>query len=69
MARLGCGGSPKDEITYNKGTLAYPSSVITAKPLLVVGRSHHDGVPHLLEHVNIHLALFLGSLLIVEVDA
>ena len=69
MSLLGRGGSPNDEITYNKGKLAYPSSVIEAKPLLVAGRSHHGGVLHLLEHVDIRLMLFHGLLLIVEVDA
>ena len=68
MALLGWGGSPKDKITYNKGTLTYPSNMIVAKPLLVVGRSHHNGVPHLLEHVDVRLELFLGSLLIIEGD-
>jgi hypothetical protein len=69
VALLRHGGSPQDKITYNKGTLAYPSSVIVMKPLLVAGRSHHGGVPHLLKHVDVRLALFLGPLLIVEVDA
>ena len=58
----------KDKVTYNKGTLAYPSSVIAVRPLLVAGRSHHGGVLHLLEHVDICLAFFLGPLLVIEVD-
>ena len=69
MALLGWGVSLEDKITYNKGTLAYLSSVIAAKPLLVASRSHHGSVLHLLEHVNIHLALFLILLLIIEVDS
>ena len=69
MALFGWGGSPKDKITYNKGMLAYPSSVIAAKPLLVASRSYHGGIPHLLKHIDVRLALFLGSLLVVEVDA
>jgi hypothetical protein len=56
-------------MTYNKGTLAYPSSMTAVKPLLVADRSHHGGVPHLLEHVDIRLVLFFSSLLVVEVDA
>ena len=69
MALFGWGGSPKDKITYNKGMLAYLSSVIAIKSLLVASRLHHDSVPLFFEHVDIHLALFLCSLLIVEVDA
>jgi hypothetical protein len=46
------------KITYNKGMLAYPYSVIAMKPLLVADRSYHGGVLHL-----------LGPLLIIEVDA
>ena len=69
MAPLGRGGPLKDKITYNKRMLAYPSGVIVAKSLLVAGRLHHSSVPYLLEHVNVHLALFLGLLLIIEVDA
>jgi hypothetical protein len=57
------------KITYNKGMLAYPYSVIAMKPLLVADRSYHGGVLHLLEHVDVRLALFLGPLLIIEVDA
>ena len=68
MALFGCGGSLEDKITYNKGMLVYPLGVIAAKSLLVAGRSHHDGVLHLLEHVDVRLELFLSSLLIVEVD-
>ena len=68
MDVFGWGGSLEDKITYNKGTLVYPLGVIATKSLLVAGRSQHDGVPHLLEHVDVRLALFLGSLLIVEVD-
>ena len=69
MALIGWGGFLEDEVTYNKGMLTYPSSVIAVKSLLVASRSHHGGVPHLLEHVDVHLALFLSLLLIVEVDA
>ena len=63
------GGSPKDKITYNKGTLTYPSRVIATKSLLVVGRPHQGSVLLLFKHVDVHLALFLFSLLIIEVDA
>ena len=42
--------------------------MIAAKPLLVAGGSHHGDIPHLLKHVDVHLALFLGLLLVVEVD-
>ena len=69
MALFKWGGSPEDKITYNKGTLAYPSSVIATKSLLVAGTPHHDGVPLFFEHADVYLALFLYSLLVVEVDA
>ena len=69
MAVLRRGSSPKDMITYNKGMLAYRSGMIAVKPLLVADRLHHGGVPHLLEHVNVRLALFLSLLLVVEVGA
>ena len=68
MALLRHGSSLKDKITYNNGMLAYPSGMIATKPLLVDSRSHHGGVPHLLEHVDVYLALFLGLLLIISVD-
>lgn len=68
MAFCGRGGSLEDKVTYNKGTLTYLSSMIAAKSLLVAGRSHHGGVPHLLKHVDIHLALFLDPLLTIELD-
>jgi hypothetical protein len=48
--------------------LTYLSSVIVVKSLLVADKSHHDSVLHLLKHVDVCLALFLGSLLIIEVD-
>ena len=67
MALLGCGSSPKEKITNNKGTFTYPSGVIATKTLLVASGSHHGGILHL-KHVDIHLALFLSPLLIVEVD-
>ena len=69
MALFGWGGSLEDKITYNKGTLVYSSSVIATKSLLLAGRPHHDGVPLFFEHVDVYLALFLCSLLVVEVDA
>ena len=69
MALFGWGGSPEDKITYNKGMLAYPSGMIAMKSLLVAGRPHHGNVLLFLEHVNIHRALFLHSLLIIKVDA
>ena len=69
MALFGWGGSPEDKITYNKGTLAYPFGVIATKSLLVADRPHHDGVMLFFEHVDVCLALFLCSLLVVEVDA
>ena len=69
MALLVWGGSPEDKLTYNKGTLTYLSGVIEVKSLLVAGRSHHGGVPQLLEHVDVYPTLFLSSLLVVEVDA
>lgn len=69
MALLGWGCYPKDKVTYNKGTHAYPSGMIMVKLLLVAGGSHHDGISHLLEHVDVYLVLFLGPLFIVEVDA
>ena len=59
----------KDKVTYIKGTLKYPSGVIAVKSQLVADRSHHDGVPHLLEHVDVCLTLFLSSLLVIEVEA
>ena len=68
MALFKWGGSPEDKITYNKGMLVYPSNMIATKPLLVAGRLHHSSDPHLLEHVDVHLELFLGSLLIIEGD-
>jgi hypothetical protein len=69
VALLGWGGSPEDVVTHNKGTLAYPSGVIAVNSLLVAGRSHHGGVLYLLEHVDVRLTLFLGPLLVIEVDA
>ena len=69
MALLGWGSSSEDEITYNKGMFAYLSGMIAVKPLLVADGSHHDGIPHLLEHVDVCLMLFLSPSLIVEVDA
>ena len=69
MDPLGRGGSLKDEITYNEGTLVYPSGMVAAKSLLVASRSHHSSVPYLLEHVNVCLVLFFSPLLVVEVDA
>ena len=68
MALLGWGGSPKDKITYNKGTLAYPSSVIAAKLPLVGGGSHHGSILHLVKHVDVRLVLLLGLLLVVEMN-
>jgi hypothetical protein len=68
MSLFGWSGSPEDKITYNKGTLVHPSGVIAMKSLLVADRSHHGDVALFFEHVNIHLALFLYSLLIIEVD-
>jgi hypothetical protein len=69
VALLGWGGSLEDKITYNKGTLIYPSGVIATESLLVAGKPYHSSVPLFLEHVDVCLALFLCSLLIVEVDA
>jgi hypothetical protein len=69
VALLGWGDSLEDEVTYNKGMLVYPSGVIAAKSLLVADRLHHSSVSYLLEHVNVRLVLFLGSLLVIEVDA
>ena len=69
MALFGWGGSPEDKVTYNKGTLTYPSGVIAMKSLLVADRPHHSGVLLFFKHVDIRLALFLSLLLIVEVDA
>ena len=69
MALFGWGGSLEDKITYNKGMLAYPSTVIAMKSLLVADRPHHSSVLLFFEHVNIHLALFIRSLLVIEVDA
>jgi len=69
MALLGWGGSLKGKITYNKGTFVYPFGMIAAKPLLVAGGSHHGCISHLLKLVDVHLALFLGLLLIVEVNS
>jgi hypothetical protein len=68
VALLGWGGSPEDKITYNKGTLVYPSGVIATESLLVAGKPCHSGVPLFLEHVDVCLALFLCSLLVIEVD-
>ena len=42
--------------------------MITVKSLVVANRSHHSSVSYLLEHVNVHVALFLSSLLVVEAD-
>ena len=69
MALFGWGGSSEDKVTYNKGTLTYLSGVIEVKSLLVAGRSHHGGVLLFFKHVDIRLALFFCSLLIIEVDA
>ena len=69
MALFGWGSPPKDKVTHNKGTLTYSFGMRAVKSLQVAGRPHHGGVPHLLEHVDIRLALFLSPLLIVEVDA
>ena len=48
--------------------LAYPSGMIATKSLLVASRPHHGGVSLFFEHVDVRLALFLCSLLIIEVD-
>jgi len=69
VALFGCGGSLEDKITYNKGMLAYPSTMILMKSLLVASRPHHGSLLLFFEHVNVHLALFLCLLLIIEVDA
>ena len=68
MALLGWGCSLEDKITYNKGMLAYLSGVIAMKSLLVASRPYHCGVSFFFEHVDVRLALFLCSLLVIEVD-
>jgi len=62
------GGPSEDEITYNKRTFMYPSGMVATQPLLILGGPYDGGVLLLFEHVDVRLALLLGSLLVIEMN-
>lgn len=58
----------EDEAAYNKEASVHPPSVVAAEPLLIPGIPFINGVPDLLEHVDVRLMLLLDLLFIIEAD-
>lgn len=59
----------EDEVTYNKGAFVHPPGIVVAEPLLIPSGLYNDtGVPDLLKHVDVRLALLLSLPLVIEAD-